>query len=106
MVTWAYFNSSSPFTTVTQTFKVMQYGRNLLHYAAQFGHLHIVIYKLGCNPSRSDDMKQSPLHCAAKKGHMDTVKFLAVEKHCDPMSADIYGNTALHIAAHWALKYS
>ena len=29
---------------------------------------------------------------------MDIVKFLTVEKHCDPMSQDILGNTVLHHA--------
>ena len=38
-----------------------------------------------------------PLNLAAVRGRMDIVKFL-IEKHCDPMSRDIYGNTALHHA--------
>ena len=40
----------------------------------------------------------TPLNFAAGKGHMDIVKFLTLEKHCDPMSRDRIGNTALHHA--------
>ena len=29
---------------------------------------------------------------------MDIVKFLTLEKHCDPMSRDIHGNTTVHHA--------
>jgi len=36
---------------------------------------------------------------AAMRGHMDIVKFLTVEKHCDPMCTDIDQNTPLHLAA-------
>ena len=32
------------------------------------------------------------------EGHTDIVKFLTVEKHCDPLSQDIFHNTTLHHA--------
>ena len=78
-----------------------QHGGTPLHYAAEFGQLHIVQYltnKHGCNPSCLDKNNSTPLNLAAIRGHMDIVKFLTLEKHCDPMSQDIYGNTALHHA--------
>ena len=32
-------------------------------------------------------------------GHIDIVKFLTVEKHCDPMCKELDKNTPLHMAA-------
>ena len=78
-----------------------QYGRTPLHYAAEFGHLHIVkclIDELGCNPSCLDEDRRTPLHCAAMKGHMGIVKFLTVE-HCNPIRRDSERNPPLHKAA-------
>ena len=40
----------------------------------------------------------TPFYYAASNGHLNTVKYLAVEKQCDPTSRDTF-NTALHIAA-------
>ena len=37
---------------------------------------------------------------AAQRGHLEVVKFLTVEKYCDPMSQNDDGNTALHYAVH------
>ena len=34
----------------------------------------------------------------ALKGHMDIVKFLTLEKYCDPMLQDIHGSVDLHYA--------
>ena len=47
-----------------------------------------------------DDLKLTPLHHAAMKGHMDIVKFLTVKKHysCDPLCRDANNCTALHLA--------
>ena len=80
------------------------YVGGLLHYAAAFGHLHIVKYltdKQGCNPSCLDENKCIQLHYAAINGHMDIVKFFTVRKHCDPMciSQDSNQDTPLHRAA-------
>ena len=55
------------------------YVGGLLHYAAAFGHLHIVKYltdKQGCNPSRLDEKnmyKCTPLHYAAINGHCEVL---------------------------------
>ena len=45
------------------------------------------------------DENFTPLHYAAMKGHMDIVKFLPVEKHCDPTCRDSKQCTPLHMAA-------
>ena len=58
------------------------YGQTPLHYAAEFGHLHIVKYLINqqdCNPSCLDENKFTPLHCAAMMGQIDVVKFLTAE---------------------------
>ena len=46
-----------------------------------------------------DEDKYTPLHCAAMKGQIDIVKYLTVEKHCNPLCRDISQNTPLHKAA-------
>jgi len=46
-----------------------------------------------------DDLHRTSLYYAAMRGHMDIVKFLTVEKHCDPMCTGIDQNTPLHLAA-------
>ena len=51
-----------------------------------------------CIPSCLHDLRFTPLHRAAMEGHMNIVKFLTVERHCDPMCRDIHGDTALHYA--------
>ena len=54
-----------------------------------------MIDKQGCNPSCLDDLKSTPLHHAAAKGHVDIVEFLIVHKHCNPLSGHM---TDLHCA--------
>ena len=46
-----------------------------------------------------DDLKLTPLHYAAMKGHFDIVKFLTLVKHCDTMCRDCDQNIPLHLAA-------
>ena len=43
--------------------------------------------------------QDTPLHWAALEGHIDVVKFLTLEMHCDPTSRNADSNTALHVAA-------
>ena len=45
-----------------------------------------------------DINRDTPLHLAAQIGHIDTVKFLALEMKCDPTSRNADNNTALHLA--------
>ena len=55
---------------------------------------------IGFNPSNIKIRKCISLQLAAMEGNMDTVKFLIVEKHCDPMCRDpLYQRTQLHVAA-------
>ena len=44
-------------------------------------------------------MNFTPLHLAAMEGHIEIVKFLTVEKNCDPISETIKEITVLHGAA-------
>ena len=52
---------------------------------------------------------RSELHLAARKGDLETVKFLTDKKHQNPLQKDEYGDTALHAAAKggslYVLKY-
>ena len=48
-----------------------------------------VIDEQGCNPSCLNEYKYTPLHCAAMSRSMNVVKFLTVEKRCDPMCRDL-----------------
>ena len=41
----------------------------------------------------------TPLHCAANSGHFDIVKFLTLEKHCNPTFRNSDGATPIHGAA-------
>ena len=64
--------------------------------------MHIVKYLIdeqGCDPSCLKEDKGTPLHCAARNGHLDIVKFLILEKHCNPTSRKCYGTTPIHWAA-------
>ena len=47
----------------------------------------------------SEHHKTTELHCAARRGDLDTVRFLTEEKHQDPLQKDEKGDTALHAAA-------
>ena len=40
------------------------------------------------------------------KGQLDIVKFLTVEKHCDPMCRDLEQTTPLYIAVQEAYRSS
>ena len=45
-------------------------------------------------------LRQTLLHCAAKKGYSDIVEWLVEEKQCDLDIVDINLNSALHLAAY------
>ena len=42
--------------------------------------------------------QSTPLHRAVIDGHIEVVKFLTLEKHCEPTSRDENNHTALHLA--------
>ena len=45
-----------------------------------------------------DSDQETPLHMAALDGHVEVVKFLTLEMHCDPTSRNANSDTALHLA--------
>ena len=47
----------------------------------------------------SEHHSTTELHRAARRGDLDTVRFLTEEKHQNPLQKDEKGDTALHIAA-------
>ena len=44
-----------------------------------------------------DSKKNTPLHMAARNDHIEIVKFLTIEMHCDPTSRNADNDTALAI---------
>ena len=62
---------------MTQTFKEVGFSGTPLHYAAEFGHLHITKYLTddqGCNPSCLDDLRiysTSPGCHGGTRGHCE-----------------------------------
>ena len=76
-------------------------GYGLLHVAASKNSLKIVEVLLchGCDPNlRSEPVKQSALHLAAKAGNITIVeKLLEYKSQCNAL--DEYHNTPLHLAA-------
>ena len=51
-----------------------------------------------CGANCKDKNGCIPLHYAASNGHLEVVKYLIVELHCDPMDKNESGNTPLHYA--------
>ena len=47
----------------------------------------------------SEHHKTTKLHRAARRGDLDTVRFLTEEKHKNPLQKDEKGDTALHATA-------
>ena len=78
---------------------------SLLHLAAQHGWMDIIIdlitkYKFDTNCKDSDGC--TPLHYAARKNHMEVVRYFINEQHCDPMTRNETRNeTILHYACHY-----
>ena len=46
-----------------------------------------------------DSVQDTPLHNAAQYGHIEVVKFLTIDMHCDPTSKNARKQTPLHLAA-------
>lgn len=80
--------------------KKMAKGRSLLHSIINCGNCWSVALLLdwGANINEINLRNESPLHCAAKRGHLKIVKELIVR--CANINAlDHLNNTPLHIAA-------
>ena len=64
--------------------------------------MKFLVEEQNCNPSHLDKNKVTPLHLAAVTGHLDVVKYLTLEQHCDPLSTDTeFNNTPLHFAVEY-----
>ena len=83
---------------------------SLLHFAALSGSLEVVkllTEKFDVSPNKRNTMCNSrghtPLHFAASRGHTDIVRFLTINKKCDPAikTSNYLGYTALHLAAQY-----
>ena len=74
-----------------------------IHYSAERSNyincLKHLITKFNSDPEAVDDNGDTPLHCAAAQGCLDSVKYLTLELNCNPSPIDNYGNTPLHDAA-------
>ena len=78
-------------------------GSSLLHLAALHGWMDVVIdliTKYKCDANYKDSWCRIPLHYASAGGHLEMVKYLINEQHCDPMSKDT-SNTPLHYACQY-----
>ena len=68
-----------------------------------YGELEEFVYTLDINQSLSEASSEhnrtTELHRAARRGDLDTVRFLTEEKHQNPLQKDGMGDTALHAAA-------
>ena len=64
-----------------------------------------LIDEQGRDPSCLDEDKETPLHYAARKGHVQILNFLTLVKHCDPTSRNSGGTilpfTGQHATAIW-----
>ena len=96
--------------TITTTFKFRLYPNelslvSLLHLAAYWGWRNVVtalVSVYNCAANCKDEKGYIPLHYAASNGHLEVVKYLIVELHCDPMDKNQYdGTTPLHYACRY-----
>ena len=63
----------------------------MLHLAASHGWVDIVIdlvTKYKCDTNCKDTRGCTPLHYAARKNHLEVVRYFINEQHCDPMTRD------------------
>ena len=78
---------------------------SLLHLSSRNGWLDVtkdLITKYRCDPHQRGDGGQTCLYSAAQHDHVDVMRYLIDECHCDPMAVDrYYGRTPLHHAACW-----
>uniref|UniRef100_A0A4X2LHS1 Ankyrin repeat and death domain containing 1A n=1 Tax=Vombatus ursinus TaxID=29139 RepID=A0A4X2LHS1_VOMUR len=77
-------------------------GLNILHCAAQRGHVHVLEFIMedleDVSLDQIDKLDRTAFHLAAEHGQLDTLDFL-IGFGCDHGIKDKEGNTALHLAA-------
>ncbi|WP_341790186.1 ankyrin repeat domain-containing protein [Rickettsia endosymbiont of Polydrusus tereticollis] len=79
-----------------------EFGRTILHKAAEFGRLDLVKWLLeeqGADINTPDKYDTSLLHFATASGNLALVKWLIEEKHAAIDAQDKFGKSALHLAA-------
>ncbi len=79
------------------------HNRTLLHWAALWGWLCIVIKLVQhylCDPKCTANDGATPLHNACFNGNLDVVQYLITECKCDPMCQNSKLNTPLDIACN------
>eukprot|EP01094_Clydonella_sp_ATCC50884_P018346 TRINITY_DN3380_c0_g1_i2.p1 TRINITY_DN3380_c0_g1~~TRINITY_DN3380_c0_g1_i2.p1 ORF type:complete len:1629 (-),score=673.34 TRINITY_DN3380_c0_g1_i2:147-5033(-) len=81
------------------------HGRTPLHGAAEWGRKEMAAFLLTRRKVikvPTDNLGQTPLHRAAITGRRNTTKLLLKRYSYDEANtADLHGNTALHLAAQW-----
>ncbi|XP_064525276.1 ankyrin repeat and death domain-containing protein 1A isoform X3 [Pseudopipra pipra] len=85
-----------------KTNRVNRNGRNLLHCAAQRGHVQIIEFIMEVLEDvcvdETDKMDRTAFHLAAEYGRLEVVEFL-IRLGCSCSAKDKEANTALHLAA-------
>ena len=50
--------------------------------------------------TKNSERRDTPLHLACHKGHLDITRFLISEAHCNPSYKNKDGNTPLHCVCY------
>lgn len=81
-------------------------GRGLMHHTAMSGSVgiaHFLHTVLDMSCKDIDDRRQTPLHIVASIGHIELLQYFLRRRdgieRVDIHAADVFGNTALHVAA-------
>ena len=79
-------------------------GNTALHYAAGYGHLHVIQYLTAidtANPTDPGQDEMTPLHIASEFGHLHVVHYLINEQKVDPWCYDNKKQTPLYMACKY-----
>ena len=89
------------------TYSVDSRGRSVLHFAAQYGHLHMIemLSGQGFNVNIDDDEGLTPLHYAAACGHLESVHtLLRLGGRKSMTKVAVNAGTPLHLAVEGGHK--